>query len=105
MLNLNQSSINSANNASQFDAGNVLAREAEKVYAEGLEKMQAPFDAGKMTERQREIMTARLDPNECVRACLLPPSKSAPSAQSWKHPLWQTAPAFEAVPGLQCENA
>ena len=61
MLNLNQSSINSANNASQFDAGNVLAREAEKVYAEGLEKMQAPFDAGKMTERQREIMTARLD--------------------------------------------
>lgn len=61
MLNLNQSSINSANNASQFDAGNVLAREAEKVYAEGLEKMQAPFDADKMTERQREIMTARLD--------------------------------------------
>jgi len=61
MLNLNQNSIDSANNASQFDAGNVLAREAEKVYAEGLEKMQALFDADKMTERQREIMTARLD--------------------------------------------
>ena len=41
MLNLNRNSIESANNASQFDAGNVLAREAEHVYAEGVEKMQA----------------------------------------------------------------
>lgn len=41
MLNLNQNSIHSANNASQFDAGSVLAREAEQVYAKGLAQMQA----------------------------------------------------------------
>jgi len=59
MLNLNQNSISAANNASQFDAGNVLAREAEKVYAEGLDKMK--FDADALNERQREILAARLD--------------------------------------------
>jgi len=61
MLDLNKRSIESANNASQYEAGNHLAKEAEAVYAKGLEKMQAPFEADKMTERQREIMTARLD--------------------------------------------
>lgn len=39
MLNLNQNSIAAANSASQYDAGSALAREAESVYAEGLEKM------------------------------------------------------------------
>jgi len=59
MLNLNQHNIEEANSASQFDAGNVLAREAEKVYAEGLDKMK--FDADALNERQRTILSARLD--------------------------------------------
>ncbi|MBQ8708548.1 MAG: hypothetical protein IJ523_10715 [Succinivibrionaceae bacterium] len=39
MLNLNQNTISAANSASQYDAGSALAREAERVYAEGLGKM------------------------------------------------------------------
>ena len=39
MLNLNQNNVAAANSASQYDAGSALAREAERVYAEGLERM------------------------------------------------------------------
>ena len=51
MLSLNQNSISQANSASQYDAGSALAREAEAVYREGLEKMQ-PANAGTLNERQ-----------------------------------------------------
>lgn len=60
MLSLNQNSISQANSASQYDAGSALAREAEAVYREGLEKMQ-PANAGTLNERQQAILTARLD--------------------------------------------
>lgn len=59
MLNLNASSIQSANNASQFDAGSVLAREAERVYAEGLQKMQAACPDP--NEVQAGILASRLE--------------------------------------------
>lgn len=59
MLNLNQNSIHSANNASQFDAGSVLAREAEHVYAEGLQKMQAACPDP--NEVQAGILASRLE--------------------------------------------
>lgn len=60
MLNLNQSNINSANNASMFEAGDVLAREAEKVYQEGVDKMQAPFAKKEPNEVQAGILASRL---------------------------------------------
>lgn len=60
MLSLNQNSISQANSASQYDAGSALAREAEAVFREGLEKMQ-PDNAGALNERQQAILTARLD--------------------------------------------
>ena len=58
MLNLNRSTIEQANAASQHDAGSALAREAEAVYWEGLSKMQ-PAEA--ISERQQAILTARAD--------------------------------------------
>lgn len=61
MLDLNKNSISQANSASQHDAGSALAREAEAVYREGMEKMQAPADAGTLNERQQAILTARLN--------------------------------------------
>lgn len=60
MLNLNANSISAANNASQFDAGSVLAREAERVYAEGVDKMQAPFADAEPNEVQAGILAGRL---------------------------------------------
>lgn len=59
MLNLNQNAISSANNASQFDAGSVLAREAERVYVEGLGKMQAAFKDSEPNEVQSGILGRR----------------------------------------------
>ena len=56
MLNLNRATIETANNLSQWNAGDALAREAEAVYLEGLQEMQP---AGEMNDRQREIYTAR----------------------------------------------
>ena len=59
MLNLNRDSIERANSASQFNAGDVLAREAERVYAEGLEKM--ALDDAKLNDQQRAILERRRD--------------------------------------------
>lgn len=56
MLNLNRATIEAANNVSQWDAGDVLAREAEAAYLEGLQEMQP---ADEMTDQQQEIYTAR----------------------------------------------
>jgi len=57
MLDLNKTNISAANSASQFSAGDVLAREAEAVYREGVEKMQR---AEALNERQETILAARL---------------------------------------------
>ena len=59
MLNLNQNAISQANNASMFESGSVLAREAERVYASGLQQMQAPFEGKEPTEQQAAILAAR----------------------------------------------
>lgn len=61
MLDLNKSSISHANDASMFNAGDSLAREAESVYKEGLDKMQKPFQGETLNEQQAEIMSRRLD--------------------------------------------
>lgn len=61
MLNLNQSSIHQANNASMYDAGSALAREAESVHAEGVKKMLAPFEDVNLNERQQAILADRLE--------------------------------------------
>lgn len=59
MLNLNTNMISAANNASQFDAGNVLAREAEHVYIEGLGKMQAGLEGDELNDVQSGILNRR----------------------------------------------
>lgn len=59
MLNLNQNAISQANNASQFDAGSALAREAERVYVEGLGKMQAAFKDSEPNDMQSGILGRR----------------------------------------------
>lgn len=41
ILNLNREHIDHANSFSQFEAGNVLAREGERIYTSGLEKLEA----------------------------------------------------------------
>lgn len=58
MLELNRNSIESANSASQFDAGDVLAREAEKVYTGGLERMREAAGE-RLNDQQRAILAAR----------------------------------------------
>ena len=59
MLNLNQSSIASANNASQFNAGDTLAREAEAVYCKGLDQMRSPFAGIILNDDQAAILDRR----------------------------------------------
>lgn len=59
MLNLNKNNIYAANNASQFNAGDALAREAENVYEEGVEKMQAACQSP--NEEQEKILASRLE--------------------------------------------
>ena len=60
MLNLNQDSIYNANNASMFEAGSALAREAEHTYQEGVDKMQAPFKKKEPNDVQAGILASRL---------------------------------------------
>lgn len=56
-LELNQRSIEAANGASQFEAGNVLAHEAEAVYREGLHKIMEAVD--NPNEQQAAIIERR----------------------------------------------
>lgn len=58
MLNLNKTAIESANNVSQFNAGDSLSREAEAVYADGISRMSA--HAEDLNERQKTILENRL---------------------------------------------
>lgn len=59
MLNLNRDAIERANNASMFEAGDALAREAERVYAQGMDKM--ALDDAKLNDQQRGILARRRD--------------------------------------------
>lgn len=63
MLNLNAENIRRANDMSNFDAGNVLAREAEAVYNRGLADMWPTDKAGRkaaeLTEAQQAIYDRR----------------------------------------------
>lgn len=55
-LNFSPEYIHNANYNSQFDAGSALAREGERVYASGLEKMEARPE---WNDAQREYMSKR----------------------------------------------
>lgn len=55
-LNLNHEHIHNADYNSQFDAGSALAREGERVFASGLEKL---ADKPEHTDEQREYMSKR----------------------------------------------
>ena len=55
-LNLSAEYIHNADNNSQFDAGSALAREGERIYASGLEKM---ADRPEWNDQQREYMSKR----------------------------------------------
>lgn len=55
-LNLSAEYIHNADNNSQFDAGSALAREGERIYASGLEKM---ADRHEWNDQQREYMSKR----------------------------------------------
>lgn len=59
MLNLDRSSIETANDLSQFNAGDVLAREAESIYAQGLDELAEMVDGQTLTERQQAIFEER----------------------------------------------
>lgn len=60
MLKLNRETIQRANGCSQYDAGDVLAREAESVHAEGVQRMQDAYTGEALTERRAEILAERL---------------------------------------------
>lgn len=56
ILNLSAEHIHNADNNSQFDAGSALAREGERLYTSGLEKMEARPE---WNNEQREYMNKR----------------------------------------------
>lgn len=58
MLNLNRETIERANAQSHFNAGDVLAREAESVYSRGIIDM-TPDDPDALNERQEAILADR----------------------------------------------
>ena len=57
-LNLNASAIRTANSTSHFDAGDVLAREAQRVYADGMEAFEPKSG---WTPEQRAYAARRAD--------------------------------------------
>ena len=58
-LNLNQSTISAANNMSMFDAGNTIAKEAQRVYRAGLAAMFKDMEAPNAA--QEKIMQERAE--------------------------------------------
>ena len=58
-LKLNADSIHRANDSSQFNAGDQLAREAEKVYRSGLEEMFSGLED--LNPQQEELAASRAD--------------------------------------------